>query len=262
MSVKWHGMMGRVSTVVLMAIALTFAGCTTSSAPASSRPTPQQVGAFVALAEKGFHLAFSATYRTVGNSPSALGSYVGTLTAVQSSWPLSRSGMVSPHFKYEQTWTGERSEIFYDPLRSPYNVPRPYGQEYTCAVLQHSVTWSCAQVGPGNLGDMLVGGYLPMNALTGLQTLTDGLTVPPLPRAAYLSHRVVNGRNLTCLNFGPQQRPRATVCLTSSGIIGYYSSQVLASSEPLSPTSLTSLSFHVTRAELTLPAKAKAARGA
>jgi len=109
---------------------------------------------------------------------------------------------------------------------------------------------------------MLLGGYLPINALTGLETLTDGLTVPPLPRAAYLSRKVLNGRNLTCLNFGPERKTRATVCLTTGGIIGYYSSQVQASSESLGTASLTSLSFHVTRAELMLQAKAKAEPGA
>ena len=162
--------------------------------------------------------------------------------------------MAPLHFKYEQS--GE-DEFFFGALRSSYGAPG----DYTC-VPGHHPAWSCSQIAPGNGASLLMGAYLPWNTLSGLQALTGGVTVPDLQHDVYLSGRVVAGRKLSCLSFGSARKPRATVCLTSGGIIGYYSSQIRASTEgPLGTTSLVSLSFHVTTADLTLPAKATATPG-
>jgi hypothetical protein len=167
--------------------------------------------------------------------------------------------MAPAHFRYGQSGA---AEFFFGALRSSYSVPGENGQDYTCFP-EHHATWSCSQIGVGTIGDFLMGGYMPLNILSGLQALVGGVTYPTLPHGAYFSQKIVSGRKLTCLNFPSAKRPRATVCLTSGGIIGYYSSQVRASTEgPLGTTSLVSLSFHVTKGDLTLPAKATAAPGA
>ena len=125
------------------------------------------------------------------------------------------------------------------------------GQDYTCFP-EHHVTWSCSQIGPGTIGSMIMGAYMPLNTLSGLQALVGGFTYPTLPHAAYFSQKTVSGRKLTCLNFPSAKRSRATVCVTSQGIIGYYSSQVRASSVgPIGTTSLVSLSFHVPKPRTT-----------
>jgi hypothetical protein len=251
-------MMRRLGTLAMVATAVMLTACTTSSSPAPSRATPKEISAFLSLAQKGFHSEFSATYRTV-DTLSITGRHIPVaVTAVQMSWPLSET-LAPAHFKYEQSGG---TKVFFGAFRSSYSVPGEYGQDYTC-FSEHHATWSCSQIGDGTIGSMLMGAYLPLNTLSGLQALAGGFTYPTLPRAAYFSRKIVLGRRLTCLNFPSAKRPRATVCLTAGGIIGYYSSQVRASSEgPLGTTSLVSLSFHVTRAELTLPAKARAASGA
>jgi len=242
----------KLGAVVMMALSMMLAGCTSSTAPpTSSRATPKQISAFVARAEKGVHKEFTATYRTVGTSISNYGD-ITSIAAVQS----------SSHFKYEVISSVYRYQVFFEPFRSSFTVLGQYGQIYTCAAPLHEVAWACSQIGPGNIGGMLLGGYLPANALGGLQALVAGLTFPALSRTTYLSERVVAGRKLTCLNFGPEQKPRATVCLTSGGIIGYYSSQVQAAAERVGTARLTSLSLHVSQAELTLPAKATPSPGA
>jgi len=250
--------MRKLVAVATVAMTLMLAACTTSSSPASSRATPKEISAFLGLAEKGFHSEFSATYRTVDTLSVTARHIPVAVTAVQMSWPLSET-LAPAHFKYEQSGA---AEVFFGALRSSYSVPGEYGQDYTCFP-EHHATWSCSQIGDGTIGSMLMGAYLPLNTLSGLQALAGGFTYPTLPHAAYFSQKIVSGRKLTCLNFPSAKRPRATVCLTAGGIIGYYSSQVRASSEgPLGTTSLVSLSFHVTKAELTLPAKAKATPGA
>jgi hypothetical protein len=243
------GRLGLAAATVLIGLAL--AGCTSSTVPpASSRATPKQISAFVVRAENGVHKEFSAAYRTVGTSISNYGD-ITSIAAVQS----------SSHFKYEVISRGYRYQVFFEPFRSSFTVPGQYSQIYTCDAPLHEATWSCSQIGPGNIGGILLGGYLPANALGGLQALVAGLTFPALSRTAYLSQRVVAGRKLTCLNFGPELKPRATVCLTRGGIIGYYSSQVQAAAERLGAARLTSLSFHVSQAEFTLPAKATPSPG-
>jgi hypothetical protein len=241
-----------------MVLALMLAACTTSSPPTSSRATPKEISAFVGLAEKGVHNKFSATYRTV-DTMSITGKHITVMvTALQESWPTSATLSAPTHFKYEQS--GE-DEILFGAFRSSHSGSGERGQDYACFPGHHA-TWSCSQIGPGNAGSLLTGAYLPLNTLSGLQALTTGVTVPDLQHDVYLTEKVVAGRKLTCLNFGSDKRPRATVCLTGGGIIGYYSSQVRASIEgPLGTTSLVSLSFHVTKADLTLPAKATTAPG-
>ena len=239
-----------IAAMVVMTLMVT-GGCTTSTPPTSSRATPKQISAFVARAEKGVQKEFTATYRTVGTSISNYGD-ITSIAAVQS----------SSHFKYEAISGGYRYQVFFDPFRSSFTVPGLYGQIYTCDAPLHEATWLCSQISSGNIGGILLGGYLPSNALGGLQALVEGFTFPALSRTVYLSQKVVAGRKLTCLNFGPELKPRATVCLTSEGIIGYYSSQVQAAAERLGTALLTSLSFHVSQAELTLPAKATPSPGA
>ena len=244
------------ATVVVMAV--TLAACTSGPAT-SSKATPKEVSAFVSLAERGFHTEFSATYRTVVTQSVTDKHVTVTVTALQESWPMTENLMAPPHFRYGQSGA---AEFFFGALRSSYSVPGENGQDYTCFP-EHHATWSCSQIGVGTIGDFLMGGYMPLNTLSGLQALVGGSTYPTLPHGAYFSNKFVSGRKLTCLNFPSAKKPRATVCLTSGGVIAYYSSQVRASTEgPLGTTSLVSLSFHVTKAELTLPSKATAAPGA
>lgn len=237
---------------VAMALMLA-AGCTTSGSPTSTRATSKEINAFLKLAEKGLNSKFIATYRTVGTNLVATGGYVTSITTVQDS---------SSHFKYAASSRGVLEWVFFGALQSSYSVPKGTGQIYTCQTEMNRATWSCSQVGPGNLGGILMGGYLPLNVLSGLQTLVEGFNLPGWPHVAYLSRKIAAGLQLTCLNFGPELKPSATVCLTTGGIIGYYSSHVEAASEPLGTTSLVSLSFHVTKGDLTLPAKATASPGA
>jgi hypothetical protein len=234
-------------------VTLMLTACTTSSPPASSRATPKEISAFVSLAEKGLHSEFSATYRTV-DTQRVTGKHVTvTVTALQESWPFSERTDAPAHFKYEQNG----QEVFFGALRSSYSLPG----DYTC-VPAHQSTWSCSQIGDGTIGSYLIGGYMPLNTLSGLQALVGGSTYPTLAHGAYFSQKTVTGRKLTCLNFPSAKKPRATVCLTTGGVIAYYSSQVGASTEgPLGTTSLVSLSSHVTKGDLTLPAKATPSPG-
>jgi len=248
----------KVGMAVMVGLVMTLAACTTSSTSTSSRATPKEISAFVGLAEKGFHSEFRATYRTVMTMGITGRHVTVAVVALQESWPMSASLSAPTHFRYEQS--GE-DEIFFGAFQSSHSGSGERGQDYACFPGHHA-TWSCSQIGPGNAGSLLTGAYLPLNTLSGLQALTTGVAVPDLQHDVYLSAKVVAGRKLTCLSFGSAKRSRATVCLTSKGIIGYYSSQVRASTEgPLGTTSLVSLSFHVTKADLTLPAKATTGPG-
>jgi hypothetical protein len=231
-------------------VAPTKSPTTTTTSPPVTRATQQEIKAFVALANKGLHREFTATYRTVVTGTGDL--LLMTVTAAQVSWPLSSDAEVSPHLMYEESVSGSLSEVFLGALRSSRSAPG----WYTC----HKVlAWTCSPVGEGTEGSMLMGAYLPGNVLSGLQALAGGFTVPAMQHDARFSQKVVAGRKLKCLDFGPARTPRAVVCETSEGIIAYYSSQVRAAAVgPLGATWLVSLSLHVAKGAFVLPAKAAA----
>jgi hypothetical protein len=226
---------------------------TTTTSPPTTRATQQEIKAFVALAERGLHREFTATYRTVVNGTNDL--LLMTVRTAQVSWPLSSVAEDSPHLMYEESVSGNLSEVFLGALRSSRSAPG----WYTC----HKVlAWTCSPVGQGMEGSMLIGAYLPGNVLSGLQALAGGSTVPAMQHYARFSEKVVAGRKLKCLDFGPARNPRAVVCETSQGIIAYFSSQVRAATVgPLGTTWLVSLSFRVAKSMFVLPAKATATPG-
>jgi hypothetical protein len=235
-------------------VAPTKSPTTTTTSPPTTRATQQEIKAFVALANKGLHHEFTATYRTVVTDGAGATSLM-TVRAAQVSWP---SGVVSPHLMYEQSVNGNLSEVFWGALRSSRSV----NGFYTCASPAHKLAWTCSPVGPGMEGSMLLGAYLPGNVLSGLQALAGGVTVPAMQHDAVFSRKVVAGRELKCLDFGPARNPQAVVCETSEGIIAYYSSQVRAATVgPLGVTWLVSLSFHVAKGAFVLPAKVTATPG-
>jgi hypothetical protein len=96
--------------------------------------------------------------------------------------------------------------------------------------------------------------YLPSKVVSALVALSSGDM--PLEKEAIFSHRMVSGRALRCLDFGPVKEPHARVCLTREGIIGFYSSNLAM---PTGSASLLKFSPLVSQSELTLPAKAKRA---
>ncbi len=226
---------------------------TTTTSPPATRATQQEINTFVALAKKGLHGEFTANYRTVVNGSHDL--LLMTVTAAQVSWPLSSDAEVSPHLMYEESVAGSLSEVFWGALQSSRSNPG----FYTC---NRNLAWTCSVVGLGTEGSMLLDAYLPSNLLSGLQALAGGSTVPAMQHNATFSRKVVAGRDLKCLDFGPARNPRAVVCETSEGIIAYYSSQVRASTVgPLGATWLVSLSFRVAKGAFVLPAKVTAPPG-
>jgi hypothetical protein len=54
---------------------------------------------------------------------------------------------------------------------------------------------------------MLLDASLPGNVLSGLQALAGGFTIPAMQQDARFSHKVVAGRKLKCLDFGPARNP-------------------------------------------------------
>jgi hypothetical protein len=116
-------------------VAPTKSPTTTTTSPPVTRATQQEIKAFVALANKGLHREFTATYRTVVTGTGDL--LLMTVTAAQVSWPLSSDAEVSPHLMYEESVSGSLSEVFLGALRSSRSAPG----WYTC----HKVlAWTCS----------------------------------------------------------------------------------------------------------------------
>ncbi|MGA2528993.1 MAG: RNA polymerase sigma factor [Acidimicrobiales bacterium] len=268
---RWTGQWPRRLTVVFVAAAIivvffvplpgkslfnrivspTKSPTTTTMSPPVTRATQQEIKTFVALAERGLHREFTATYLTVVTDGAGATSLM-TVKAAQVSWPLSSFAEDSPRLMYEQSVSGSLSEVFLGALRSSRSAPG----WYTCTTPAHKLAWTCSPVDQGMEGSMLIGAYLPGNALSGLQALAGGSTVPAMQHDARFSEKVVAGRKLKCLDFGPARNPRAVVCETNQGIIAYYSSQVRAATVgPLGTTRLVSLSFHASNTEFVLPGK-------
>jgi hypothetical protein len=103
---------------------------------------------------------------------------------------------------------------------------------------------------------MLIGDYPPNGLVGGLQDLAS-------EASAIAYNTVIAGKQMSCLRFGSGKPPYGgTVCLAAQGVIGYETSQFPTNPEFQGTATLRMLSFHVTPADLTLPAKAKAAPGA
>lgn len=177
-------------------------GSTTAGVPPTSGTrappaTAAQVRRFVALASLGQSATFSAEYDV--------------------SWPNGTSEV--------QLDAQDVAALRYTVLRGStpaeaFIWDRRSGRSYDCTRATSSGPWSCQSPSSGNAFSLLVGHYEP-KALLG--ALVEAVT---MGGHWTLSSRLLDGRQLRCLDLGTTSAPTASWCITAAGLFGYWSSSV------------------------------------
>lgn len=197
--------------------------------PVIRTASPGYLRTFLDRAKHALDSSFTATY-TLSNLPSEHFPGVERVHVAQLS---------STQFMYgESEPPGDpisRMAFFSNP---PQNTTSR-SKSYSCTVPQHGSRWTCAL---HESGWYLGNGYLPSSTVRGLSLLMAMHARPSLapqdadqPKQipALETTRIADGHKLSCVEFGSSRNPLATVCLTATGLVGYYASRLMFVGEPI-----------------------------